>query len=212
MLSTAIRRRLTLTIMGALLMTMSLLLTAPLHTAFAQKLSPAVGNTSTVSGISLSFRGGTNSQRSQVAIAWSNAVALAWKASMRPADKQYITWFGPPYCSYYDYVIANYKRVFGSMWADRYTIDLTGTGSSCSDANAYTKPGTMIVNLCQAFWTLPMGGLDSKAGTLLHEVTHDITGTFDYTYGEANCEALAAINPFKAVHNAANYRYFAETA
>ncbi len=211
MLSTAIRRRLMLTIMGALLMTMSLLLAAPIP-AFAQKTSPALSDTSTVSGISLSFRGGTNSQHSQVVTAWSNAVNRALSASMRSPDYRYTTWFGPPYRSYYDYVIANYKRVYGSMWKDQYTIDLTGTGSSCSNAYAYTKYGTMTIWLCEAFWTLPMSGLDSKTGTLLHEVTHDIAGTFDYTYGEANCEALAAINPFKAVHNAANYKYFAMAA
>ncbi len=39
MLPTAIRRRFTLTIMCALLVAMSLLLTVPLHTAFAQKSS-----------------------------------------------------------------------------------------------------------------------------------------------------------------------------
>ncbi len=47
MLPTAIRRRLTLTIMCALLMTMSLLLTAPLHTAFAQTSSLALEGVST---------------------------------------------------------------------------------------------------------------------------------------------------------------------
>ncbi len=208
MLSTAIRRRLTLTIMGALLMTMSLLLTAPLP-AFAQKSSPAVGNASTVARISLVWRGGTSSQHSQVTTAWSNAVALAWNASMRPPDSLYTTWFGRYNPNRYSYVMANYSRVYYSMWADQYTIDYTGTGCTSSNLIAYTKPGTREIYLCQAFWTLPMSGLDSKIETLIHEDTHVMAGTFDTRYGITNCEALAKSNPFAAVHNADNYGFYA---
>jgi hypothetical protein len=73
-----------------------------------------------------------------------------------------------------------------------------------------TQPYTVYV--CDAFWTAPATGTDSKAGTLIHEFMHftAIAGTLDLAYGQTNASALAVSNPGNAVTNSDNYEYFAE--
>ena len=55
-------------------------------------------------------------------------------------------------------------------------------------------------------------GTDSKAGTLIHEMSHFtvVAGTDDYVYGQAGAKNLAITNPNNAVNNADNHEYFAE--
>ena len=57
-----------------------------------------------------------------------------------------------------------------------------------------------------------MLGVDSKAGTIVHEVSHffDVASTGDYAYGHLMAQDLAISNPEYAVINADSYEYFAE--
>lgn len=73
-----------------------------------------------------------------------------------------------------------------------------------------TKP--YIVYVCRVFWTAPMTGTDSKAGTLIHEMSHFnvVANTNDYVYGQTGAKSLAITNPDNAVKNADNHEYFAE--
>ncbi|KAJ7585779.1 peptidyl-Lys metalloendopeptidase [Mycena floridula] len=66
--------------------------------------------------------------------------------------------------------------------------------------------------LCGAFWRAPLTGTDSKAGTLVHEISHFevVTGTEDDAYGQIACEQLARETPSSAVMNADSHEYFAE--
>jgi hypothetical protein len=68
--------------------------------------------------------------------------------------------------------------------------------------------------LCTPYWSLPDIGIDSKAGTIVHEVSHyKVTvDTDDYVYGTVNCRNLAISSPGKAIKNADSYEYFCETA
>ncbi|KAJ1299958.1 hypothetical protein OPQ81_002625 [Rhizoctonia solani] len=59
------------------------------------------------------------------------------------------------------------------------------------------------------FWSRPAYGSNSKAGTIIHELSH-FTGTEDYVYGEAGSLQLARSSPLMAVMNADNHMYFAE--
>lgn len=154
--------------------------------------------------------GGTKSQRREVLNAWANALLLALNASEARADDLFITWFGAYDPDRFDYVMDNYRRVYNSMREDQYTIDFTGTGCKSSWA-AYTHKGGRTIWLCKLFWTLPISGMDSKIGILLHEDTHAVAMTYDFVYGPANCQALAVQNPDMAVDNASNYMYFAVT-
>jgi peptidyl-Lys metalloendopeptidase len=68
------------------------------------------------------------------------------------------------------------------------------------------------VCLCNAFWSAPATGTDSKAGTLIHETSHFtvVAGTQDYVYGQSACKSLAISGPNKAINNADSHEYFAE--
>lgn len=69
------------------------------------------------------------------------------------------------------------------------------------------------VYLCPAFWEAPGTGVDSKAGTLVHEASHFIVngGTQDHKYGQKASKELAISNPEWAILNADSHEYFAET-
>jgi hypothetical protein len=61
-------------------------------------------------------------------------------------------------------------------------------------------------------WSAPRTGTDSRAGTLIHEVSHFnvVAGTDDIVYGQAGAKSLAASDPNGAINNADNHEYFAE--
>jgi hypothetical protein len=69
-----------------------------------------------------------------------------------------------------------------------------------------------MVYVCGGFWSAALTGTDSRAGTLIHEITHFtvVAGTDDYAYGQSAAMALAVSNANQAVDNADNYEYFAE--
>ncbi len=57
-----------------------------------------------------------------------------------------------------------------------------------------------------------MLGRDSKAGTLIHEISHFnvVAGTGDIVYGASGAHNLAVTSPNQAIRNADNHEYFAE--
>jgi peptidyl-Lys metalloendopeptidase len=76
---------------------------------------------------------------------------------------------------------------------------------------AYVYPGGPVeIWFGPLFWRAPMTGTDSKAGTVIHELSHELGVTQDHVYGTAAASALALSNPDLAIHNADNYEYFAE--
>jgi len=91
---------------------------------------------------------------------------------------------------------------------------------ACDDmANvfAYVYPAdpTHTIYLCSVFWVVDkIGGWDTQAGTLLHELSHfnNIGGTGDYAYGTTACRNLAINNPGNAIYNADSHEYFGESA
>ena len=78
---------------------------------------------------------------------------------------------------------------------------------------AYVYPNQPYnIYLCRVFWSAPLTGTDSKAGTLIHEMSHFyvVASTDDFVYGQSGARALADTNPDNAVMNADNHEYFAE--
>jgi len=81
-------------------------------------------------------------------------------------------------------------------------------------AYVYPADATHTIYLCSAFWPAPTaGGWDTKAGTIIHELSHfnNIGGTGDWAYGTAAARNLARTNPTRAVNNADNFEYFSES-
>ena len=54
-----------------------------------------------------------------------------------------------------------------------------------------------MIYLCSVFWTAPLTGTDSKAGTLIHEMSHFnvVASTDDYVYGQTGAKSLAISEP-----------------
>jgi len=73
-----------------------------------------------------------------------------------------------------------------------------------------TQPYRIYV--CNAFWSAPTSGTDSKGGTLVHEMSHfNVTAaTDDHVYGQSGAKSLAISNPDQALDNADSHEYFAE--
>jgi peptidyl-Lys metalloendopeptidase len=61
-----------------------------------------------------------------------------------------------------------------------------------------------------AFWKANTGGWNSKAGTIIHELSHRVHGTDDHVYGKTDAKKLAKDEPHLAVTNADNYEFLAE--
>lgn len=69
----------------------------------------------------------------------------------------------------------------------------------------------LIIYLGDKFWKTNPIGKNSKAGTIVHEISHfkKIGKTKDYAYGES-CFYLGQDEPLEAVYNAESFEYFIE--
>jgi len=122
---------------------------------------------------------------------------------------RYTTWFGT-------YLASRYSTVTSHFGAISNAMDTASVQFDCGCRKKYyayvypTQP--YAIYLCSVFWTAPMTGTDSKAGTLIHEMSHFnvVASTDDWAYGQTNAKNLAISDPAKAVNNADSHEYFAE--
>lgn len=159
----------------------------------------------------------STTRQSTLVTALSNAQSISLKArnhlssaTSPSTDSAYRTWFGAYTSSRYATVQSHFNNIYSAFVNQRFTFNCSCTSS----AYAYVYANQPYrVYLCNAFWSAPMTGIDSKAGTLVHETSHFtvVAGTQDYAYGTSACQSLAISNPDRAVNNADNHEYFAET-
>jgi peptidyl-Lys metalloendopeptidase len=163
---------------------------------------------------STSFTKCSTSQQTDLVTARNQASAYAGDAlSYLNAGKtgsRYTTWFGVFSTTRYNTAKTHFSAIGNAMDTAAVTFNC-----GCKKKNVYAyvyanQPYTIY--LCGVFWTAPMTGTDSKAGTLIHEMSHFtvVAGTQDYVYGQAGAKNLAITDPDKAVNNADNHEYFAE--
>lgn len=122
---------------------------------------------------------------------------------------RYTTWFGTYTSSRYSTVRSHFSSIDSAIRTKTFTFFCDCTSS----AYAYVYSNRPYeIHLCNAFWSAPNTGTDSKAGTLIHETSHFnvVAGTSDYAYGQSACKSLALSSPSKAVNNADSHEYFAE--
>lgn len=128
------------------------------------------------------------------------------------SGSRYTTWFGAYDLTRWQTVTTHYTNMATAL--DTQTIGIDCAGSSCTqDTFAYVYPtAPYTIYVCGAFWGAPATGTDSKAGTLIHELSHFnvIGSTDDYVYGQNAASALATSNAARATDNADNHEYFAE--
>lgn len=160
-----------------------------------------------------SFNSCSSSQSSQINTALDTTVtyvanAASYLSSLSSGSTRYTTWFGTYSSSRKSTVYSHYTKIQSSN-PKTYTYDCSCT----DDSYAYTYPSEFgYIYLCDAFWTAPTTGTDSKAGTIVHESTHFTSngGTQDYAYGQTAAKSLAKSNPAHAIMNADSHEYFAE--
>lgn len=161
----------------------------------------------------LSFSNCTSSQSSTITSAISAAKTMANSSvnylNAGTAGTRYKKWFGT-------YSSTRYATAKSHFNAIKTALDSKPVVVDCSCRQSYfayvypTQPYKIYV--CNAFWSAPMSGTDSKGGTLVHELSHFnvVAATDDHAYGQSAAASLAISNPTKALDNADSHEYFAE--
>ncbi|WDE10594.1 M35 family metallo-endopeptidase [Thalassomonas haliotis] len=139
----------------------------------------------------------------------NNAVAYLNSHSANNTSARYETWFGDATSSRYNTASGNFDAINDAIDNESITFDC-----SCNQSYfAYVYPNQPYkVYLCRAFWNANETGTDSRAGTIIHELSHFnvVAGTDDVVYGQSGAKSLAISNPNQALNNADSHEYFAE--
>jgi peptidyl-Lys metalloendopeptidase len=154
------------------------------------------------SGAGLTFSQCSNPQQQTItsAVAAAQAMATDGEAYMqqKTLGPRYTTWFGA-------------FQTERAMTVARHFVAIK---DGCQESYyAYVYPNQPYkIYVCNAFWSAPLTGTDSKGGTLVHEMSHFtvVAGTDDWAYGQSAAAALAISNPARAVDNADTHEYFSE--
>ncbi len=161
------------------------------------------------------FTGCTTTQQNKLTTARTDALqmltlAVSHLAANPNGSSLYAWWFGAYSSARFNTVTSHFNALKSTFTSNPITYDC----STCKmNAYAYVYPSQPYkVYLCRVFWNAPATGRDSKAGTLIHEVSHFnvVAGTDDYVYGATGAHNLALTNPGQAVDNADNHEYFSE--
>ncbi|GAB1526677.1 hypothetical protein RhiTH_009849 [Rhizoctonia solani] len=135
--------------------------------------------------------------------------ALTYLQTINGYTPRYGAWFGAYGPQLAETVKFHYANMVGRAMVTAYDC----MPDSCRDgAVAYVwpqQPG--VIHFCNWFWSRPPYGSNSKAGTIIHELSH-FTGTVDHVYGEVGSLELARSSPSLAVGNADSHMYFAENS
>jgi peptidyl-Lys metalloendopeptidase len=161
-----------------------------------------------------SYEACSESQQSDLIAARAQAKAYSlnsknYLSGNNYTNPRYSTWFGTYTSSRYTTVQNHFNDIYDAF-------NTAGVNFNCGckqNYYAYVYPNQPYnIYLCRVFWTAPLSGTDSKAGTLIHEMSHFdvVAGTDDFVYGQTGAKNLAISNPNDAVKNADNHEYFAE--
>ncbi|KAG8962370.1 hypothetical protein FRC03_004295 [Tulasnella sp. 419] len=158
------------------------------------------------------YNGCSSTRQSQISTAVTSAntyisSSLSYLNGLTASSPRFTTWFGTYSASKRDTVKSHYSSMSGDP--SNTTYDCTCTDSAYAYVYA-NEPG--YVYLCNAFWSAPNTGTDSRAGTIVHEQSHFTVngGTQDYAYGQSAAKSLAINNPSQAIFNADSHEYFSE--
>jgi peptidyl-Lys metalloendopeptidase len=160
------------------------------------------------------FNACTDTQQGQLVSARERAKIYASDASAylgahSSGTPRFLEWFGA-------FTSTRYMTVKDHFGAISTAMNSAGVTFDCKCKQNYyayvysNQPYTIY--LCKVFWTAPLAGTDSKAGTLIHEMSHFdvVAGTDDVVYGQSAARNLASSDPNLAITNADSHEYFAE--
>ncbi len=165
----------------------------------AQALSTANCSSSRVTSVTTAF----NSAKTYA----NNAVS--YLGGTPSATSRYTTWFGTYSSSGWSTIKTHFTSIKSALDTKSVIVDCGCTDS----AYAYVyKNSPYRIYVCNAFWSAPNTGTDSRAGTLIHELSHFtvVADTDDHAYGQTAAKNLARSSPTNARDNADSHEYFAE--
>jgi peptidyl-Lys metalloendopeptidase len=176
---------------------------------------PEIQAQGAVTGQSLAYASCTTTRQSQIATAVSSATTYANSTSsylngISSGTSRYTTWFGAYSSTNLSTARSHFTNIKNAFASAAIVVDCT-----CTDTGTYayvypTQPYRIYV--CGAFWSAPNTGTDSRAGTLIHEMSHFnvVAATDDHVYGQTGAKSLAKSSPSQALDNADNHEYIAE--
>ena len=167
------------------------------------------------SPMGVTFSGCTSSQSSTINSAISAAKTMANSSvnylNAGTNGTRYKKWFGTYSSTRYSTVRSHFTNIKSALDTKPIVVDC-----SCRESYyAYVYPTQPYkIYVCNAFWSAPMSGTDSKGGTMVHELSHFnvVAATDDHAYGQSAAASLAISNPTTAVDNADSHEYFAENS
>lgn len=124
---------------------------------------------------------------------------------------RYTTWFGAYTSQRYGTARQHFVDIDAAMDQNAGQVKVNCGCNQSYYAYVYpTRPYEIFV--CRAFWSAPNAGTDSRAGTLVHEMSHfnAVAGTDDHVYGQSAAKSLALSDPDAALDNADSHEYFGE--
>ena len=180
----------------------------------ALKRPPSGGGGTVVNGVSYVGCDSTQINKAGQAVIDARAYSEDGKGYLSSSNNvgpRYTTWFGAYTSTRYNTVKANFVAIDSALDQSGGQIKINCGCNQSYYAYVYpTQPYQIYV--CRAFWSAPATGTDSKAGTLVHEMSHfnAVAGTDDHVYGQSGAKSLAISDPAKAIDNADSHEYFAE--
>ena len=133
----------------------------------------------------------------------------------REKSPRYTTWFGLYDPARWNFVRSAYDKMASALSNQVITFncacDANGIDPERVVAYVYSNQN-YVINVCPLFFRYPTSGTNSKAGVIIHEMSHFevIAGTFDHEYGQSNTRNLARSSPQQAIDNADSFHYFSE--
>ena len=144
------------------------------------------------------------------------AAIKALEDSSTSSIDRYVLWFGAPSSTTVAGVKQTYSNALGYVTIAAYWCPTANSPelewSINEVAAAYPGGAPTAIYFSPHFFDMNDDGSDSKAGTIVHELTHlsAVKGTGDHAYGVANAKTLAKNKPTDARNNADNYQYYME--
>jgi len=167
-------------------------------------------------GGSLTYANCSNPQQDTIAGAMAAGGAMAanglgYLTGGKELGQRYVNWFGALDAARQATVNKHFTAIKDAFETRPVKVDC-----GCDeDYFAYVYPAQpYTIYVCNAFWTAPLTGTDSKGGTLLHEMSHFdvVAGTDDHVYGQQGAAEMARTAPERAINNADSHEYFGENS
>ena len=111
----------------------------------------------------------------------------------KPNGQRYRSWFGAYDATRWNQAETNFSKIRMPSTTKPLTFDCV-----CKQSYfAYVYPDQPLGLSSQSFWTAPVTGTDSRAGTIVHELSHFnvVAGTDDLGIRSGNARNLASTDP-----------------